>query len=143
MWLLGSGRKHWEVLQGMGLRTRGDLLKLPCSGVPRRFGAAMLVEIVAALGRRPDPRESIVRTPTFASRLELFARADTTEQVLHGAAVLLEAGWWDNALAGRDYFIAETADGALLWIHRERLPLDRRGEDSTAGSGWFLHGRFG
>ncbi len=90
VWLLGPGREHWEALQGMGLRKLGDLLGLPRSGLARRFSEAMLIEIDAALGRRPDPREPIVLPPVFESRLELFSRADTTEQVLHGAFVLLE-----------------------------------------------------
>ena len=50
----------------------------------------------------------------------------------------IEAGWWDAELAERDYFIAEAADGALVWIYRARLPLSASGD-----SGWFLHGRFG
>jgi protein ImuB len=90
VWLLGPGREHWEALQGMGLRKLGDLLGLPRAGLARRFSEAMLVEIDAALGHRPDPREPIVLPPAFESRLELFSRADTTEQVLHGAFVLLE-----------------------------------------------------
>jgi len=48
-------------------------------------------------------------------------------------------------LAERDYFIAETGEGALVWIYRDRLPLTR-GAGSDAGgeaAGWFLHGRFG
>jgi protein ImuB len=57
----------------------------------------------------------------------------------------IEAGWWDAALAERDYFIAETGEGALVWIYRDRLPLARRGEegDGDQASGWFLQGRFG
>ncbi len=90
VWLLGPGREHWEALQGMGLRNWGDLLTLPRAGLARRFGETMLAEIDAALGRRPDPREPMLLPPAFESRLELFARADTTEQVLHGASVLLE-----------------------------------------------------
>ena len=90
VWLLGPGREHWEALQGMGLRQLGDLLGLPRAGLARRFGEAMLAEIDAAFGQRPDPREPIVLPPAFESRLELFARVDTTEQVLHGAAVMLE-----------------------------------------------------
>lgn len=89
VWLLGPGREHWEALQGMGLRKLGDLLGLPRAGLARRFSEAMLVELDAALGQRPDPREPIVLAPTFESRLELFSRADTTEQVLQGACVLL------------------------------------------------------
>ena len=53
----------------------------------------------------------------------------------------IEAGWWDAGLAERDYFIAEAADGALVWIYRARLPLSRSATRSE--SGWFLHGRFG
>jgi protein ImuB len=51
----------------------------------------------------------------------------------------IEAGWWDAELAERDYFIAEAADGALVWIYRARLPLSAASEKN----GWFLHGRFG
>ena len=90
VWHLGPGREHWEALQGMGLRQLGDLLGLPRGGLARRFGEGMLLDLDAALGRRPDPREPIVLAPVFESRLELFARADSTAQVLHGAAVLLE-----------------------------------------------------
>jgi len=90
VWLIGPGREHWEALQGMGLRSLGDLLGLPRAGLARRFGETLLHEIDAALGHRPDPREPIVLAPSFESRLELFARADSTEQVLYGAFVLLE-----------------------------------------------------
>ncbi|HEU5100780.1 MAG TPA: hypothetical protein VFU22_17245, partial [Roseiflexaceae bacterium] len=54
----------------------------------------------------------------------------------------IEAGWWDlgdAALAERDYFIAQTGDGALVWIYRARLPLSDAGQEQ----GWFLQGRFG
>ena len=89
VWLLGPGREHWEALQGMGLRTLADLRRLPRAGLARRFSEALLNELDRALGAMPDPRISITLPPTFQSRLELFARADTTEQVLHGAGMLL------------------------------------------------------
>ena len=90
VWLFGPGREHWDALQGMGLHVLGDILDLPRAGLARRFGEALLDEVDAALGKRPDPREAIVLPPGFESRLELFARADTTEQVLHGATLLLD-----------------------------------------------------
>lgn len=40
----------------------------------------------------------------------------------------IEAGWWDGADAQRDYYVAETGEGARLWVYRE------------AGGRWFLHG---
>lgn len=55
---------------------------------------------------------------------------------LLGGPERIEAGWWDSALAERDYFVAQTPSGALVWVYRERLPCD-------SGHGWFLHGRFG
>ncbi len=89
VWLLGPGREHWEALEGMGLRTLGELRRLPRAGLARRFGEALLRELDAALGQRPDPRVPVELPARFDSRLELLARADTTEQVLHGARVLL------------------------------------------------------
>lgn len=50
----------------------------------------------------------------------------------------LETGWWDEAgPAVRDYFIAQAASGALVWVYRHRLPVDGTGPD------WFLQGLFG
>jgi protein ImuB len=89
VWLLGPGREHWEALQGMGLHTLHDLQQLPRAGLARRFGTEVLDELDRALGRRADPRRWLTLPAVFASRLELFARAETTDQVLHGAAVLL------------------------------------------------------
>jgi protein ImuB len=89
VWLLGPGREHWEALQGMGLSTLSDLRRLPRSGLARRFGTTMLADLDRAYGERPDPRVPIELPPRFHSRLELFARADSAEQVLHAAAMLL------------------------------------------------------
>ncbi|MED5620178.1 Y-family DNA polymerase [Ideonella sp. BN130291] len=89
VWLLGPGREHWEALQGMGLHTLGDLRSLPRSGVARRFSPGLLQDLDRAYGLQPQPSAWISLPPVFDSRLELFARADTTEQVLYGAAVLL------------------------------------------------------
>ncbi len=89
LWLVGPGREHWEALQGMGLRTLYDLRGLPRSGLARRFSEDLLDDIDRARGAKPDPRQWVALSDTFDSRLELFARADTTEQVLHGASMLL------------------------------------------------------
>jgi protein ImuB len=52
----------------------------------------------------------------------------------------IEAGWWDSGTpAVRDYFIAQTEDGCLVWLYRARLP----NIDNDAGeANWFLQGRF-
>ncbi|HEY9068472.1 MAG TPA: DNA polymerase Y family protein, partial [Burkholderiaceae bacterium] len=123
VWLLGPGRMHWEALQGMGLRTLADLRTLPRSGLARRFGAELLDELDRAYGIRPDPRIAIVPPPVFDSRLELFARADSAEQVLHGAGILLDRliAW----LAARHAYVCRFA---LVMQHEPRW---RRDEDGT------------
>jgi protein ImuB len=45
----------------------------------------------------------------------------------------IESGWWDEAVAVRDYFVAEDAHAARYWIYRERGVDDAR---------WFLHGLY-
>jgi protein ImuB len=45
----------------------------------------------------------------------------------------IESGWWDGADVQRDYYLAQTAAGARLWIYRE----------CTGAREWFLHGVFG
>ena len=90
VWLLGPGREHWDALEGMGLRTLGELRRMPRTGLARRFGEVLLDELDRALGQRPDPRLWVKLPDSFESRLELFTLADTTEQVLSGAGVLLQ-----------------------------------------------------
>ena len=89
LWMLQAGREHAAALQGMGLHTLGELLALPRDGLARRFGAGLLDQIDRALGLQPDPRRFAVLPAVFESRLELHTRAENTDQVLHGAAVLL------------------------------------------------------
>ena len=50
----------------------------------------------------------------------------------------VEAGWWNSPLTERDYFIAQTPVGALVWICRARLPLSV----DEAAQGWFVCGWF-
>ena len=126
VWLLGPGREHWEALQGMGLKTLSDLRRLPRAGLARRFGEALLDELDRAHGERPDPRQPVILTETFEGRLELFARADTTEQVLHGAGVLLGllAAW----LAARHAFVRRFT---LVMQHEPRWRKDDRTPGAT------------
>ena len=127
VWLLGPGRIHWEALQGMGLRTIAELRAVPRDGLARRFGEVVLGELDRATGHRPDPREAIELPATFESRLELFARADTTDQLLHGATVLLArlVAW----LAARHAFVRRFT---LRMAHERRSRRDETGATPTA-----------
>jgi protein ImuB len=46
----------------------------------------------------------------------------------------IECGWWDDATAERDYFIAQGTEAACYWVYRQRSGNDVQ---------WFLHGLFG
>ena len=87
--LFSGHPQHGAAWQAMGLHTLADLRRLPRDGLARRFGQGLLDDVDRACGHRPDPREWLVLPAAFESRLELYARADSTEQVLLGAAVLL------------------------------------------------------
>ena len=119
VWLLGPGRAHWEALQGMGLRTIDDLARVPRDGLARRFGPVVLDELDRATGARPDPRDPLTLPACFESRLELFARADTTEQLLHGASVLLArlVAW----LSAQHGFVRRFS---LVMLHEQRSRHD-------------------
>ncbi|MFZ4480899.1 MAG: DNA polymerase Y family protein [Rhodoferax sp.] len=54
----------------------------------------------------------------------------------------LEANWWSGSsdCALRDYFVARSEQGGLLWIYRERLA--RPSGRADADSKWYLHGFF-
>ncbi|KQQ33374.1 DNA polymerase [Duganella sp. Leaf126] len=44
----------------------------------------------------------------------------------------LEAGWWNDQSAARDYFVAQGSDASCYWIYLER----------TTDARWFLHGLY-
>ena len=73
----------------MGLHSVADLRRLPRDGLARRFGPALLLALDRARGDAPDPQAWVELPPQFSDKLELFARADTTDQLLAGARVLL------------------------------------------------------
>ncbi len=124
--LLGACRQHADVLLATGLHTVADLQALPRDGVSRRFGQAVLDELDRALGRQQDPRRWLTPPPLFESRLELYARAENTDQVLHGAAVLLaRLVAWAQARQGR------VGAFTLRMLHERQRSQDR-GETPAA-----------
>lgn len=87
--LLAAAAGQVPTLQGMGLRTLGALRRLPRAGLARRFGEALVDEVDRILGARPDPRLPLSLPDVFSAELELWSRADTIEQILPAAEVLL------------------------------------------------------
>lgn len=94
---------QWHArLQATGLRTLGELRRQPRDGLARRFGPELLERLDVARGLAPELRPVFSPAPLFDSALELLARADHAEQLLHGAAVLLQRlVAWARSLQGR------------------------------------------
>ena len=91
-------------------------------------GARQQLESVCAT--RPfwllDPPQSISPPAQDA------AARNTEPYTLLSGPERIESGWWDGRDATRDYFVANGADGELLWLFRERRPPH----------GWYVHGLF-
>lgn len=71
----------------------------------------------------PKPLKLLVRDerPFYMSPLKILEGPER-----------LEAGWWNDDTAVRDYYVAQAADSTCYWIYRERIP----------DAPWYLHGMF-
>jgi protein ImuB len=83
-----------------------------------------------APGRTSAPKEETRLAPRPVWLLERPRRLAEGDFTLLAGPERIESGWWDEAEAKRDYFVARTGKASLAWIYRER-----------EGS-WFLHGYF-
>ena len=79
-----------------------------------------------------DPRSSSPLRPLwlFAEPRPLGAEPASSELKLLSGPERIEAGWWDGNEVGRDYFVGRDAQGAEVWLYRDR------------GGQWFVQGVF-
>jgi protein ImuB len=113
-----------------------------------RLGAEQVFSVCAVEDHRPEwawriRRESEAPDRTHAASvprvverpLWLLARPQRIRS--HGQKLRgperIETGWWDGHEVTRDYFDVRDAEGARLWVYRER----------NAPHGWYVHGIFG
>lgn len=80
--LLGLPDASRRALRDLGLRRLGELMRLPRTGLSRRFGPELLDSLDRALGRRPDPRPRFEPPARFSSRLLLPAEIADSEALL-------------------------------------------------------------
>ena len=99
-----------DVAGGVHAGTRGKIGVAPLPDAPRPL---WLLDQVEPLGHR------LQQAP--------WTLKDGPERI--------ESGWWDGNDVRRDYFVAETQDGEIVWIYRDH----RYGVDDGE---WFLHGLF-
>lgn len=87
---------------------------------------------VALKGAGKDPRSSSPVRPLwlFAEPRPLGAEPASAELKLLSGPERIESGWWDGNEIGRDYFVGRDAQGAEVWLYRDR------------GGQWFVQGVF-
>ena len=86
---------HGTTLARLGCRTLADVRRLPRGGIGRRFGPALLAALDHAYGLRPEVYDWVALPVTFAARLELPGRVETSAGLLFGARrLLLQLSSW-------------------------------------------------
>ena len=79
-----------ERLARMGVRTIGQVLRLPRAGFARRFGTDSLATLDRLTGRSPDVRERFRARERFRRRRELGYELENQAAILGALAPLLE-----------------------------------------------------
>jgi len=77
-------------LLGMGVRTLGELMRLPRAGFAKRFGVARLADLDRLLGRRADPRRRLTRSERYRGRLDPDHELEDHERILAALRPLLD-----------------------------------------------------
>ena len=88
--LLRWPEEHTARLVAMGVRTLGELMRLPRAGFARRFGPELLADLDRLLGRRADPRARLVRRERYRGVRDFDHEIEDHERILHALAPLLE-----------------------------------------------------
>ncbi|MEO8065142.1 MAG: DNA polymerase Y family protein [Pseudomonadota bacterium] len=77
-------------LAAMGVRTLGELMRLPRAGFAKRFGVTMLADLDRLLGRRADPRRRLVPRERYRGRRDFDHEITDHERILQALSPLLD-----------------------------------------------------
>jgi protein ImuB len=126
-----------RVLQGMGVRTIGECVRLPREGLARRIGMPRLRDLDELFGRVPEVLASWQPSEGFRESVEL--PCETADQALLAQALVPSLGRLGDVLRSRQ------ATVPALWIrllHRRQAPTVLRvgllEPCSDAGALWEL-----
>jgi protein ImuB len=78
-----------ERLQGMGISSLAECLRLPRDGFARRFGKERLAQMDRAVGRCPDPRDGFSPPEHFEAGVDLPAESMDTDCLLRASEPVL------------------------------------------------------
>jgi protein ImuB len=84
-----------EQLTRVGLRTLGEIARLPRDALARRCGAALVEWLDRVRGAKPDPRAAYQPPEAFMRKIELFAPVEGVDALVFGVRRLVGelAGW--------------------------------------------------
>jgi protein ImuB len=93
--LLPAGVLRWPDdanarLLAMGVRTLGDLLRLPRAGFAKRFGPVLLADLDRLQGRSADPRRRLARRERYTGRVDLDHEIEVHDRILEALRPLLD-----------------------------------------------------
>ena len=109
---LSAVNVHAAILARLGCRALADVRRLPRGGIGRRFDKEVLLALDQAYGLHPEAHRWVALPATFAARLELPGRIETTAGLVFGARRLLLQlqGWLAARHSGVTAF-------TLRWRH--------------------------
>ncbi|HKU89435.1 MAG TPA: DNA polymerase Y family protein [Steroidobacteraceae bacterium] len=81
--------EHVARLAAMGVRTLGELMRLPRAGFARRFGPGMLADLDRLLGKRADPRARLTPRERYRGARDLDHEIEDHERILQVLEPLL------------------------------------------------------
>jgi protein ImuB len=136
------------LLDRLRARLGNDAVRLLAPHPEHRPERAMRGRVVASAAAPAAPRGKAAQTgdapllPPAPRPLWLLgepqplaALLEAQPWVLREGPERIESGWWDGHDVRRDYFVAESPKGEVVWIYRDH----RYGIDDGE---WFLHGIF-
>lgn len=100
--VLQCSLREAAALAAWGVRSLGDVLRLPRAGLARRLGTPFVLRLAQALGECPDPRPRVVFPERFEQRIEFLVPVEHATAILFGARRLVGAlgGWLHRRAAG-------------------------------------------
>jgi len=81
--------EHVARLAAMGVRTLGELLRLPRAGFARRFSPELLADLDRLLGKRADPRARLTPRERYRGARDLDHEIEDHERILQVLEPLL------------------------------------------------------
>lgn len=115
--VMGLKQREYATLAALGVEHLGGLFALPPSGLARRFGTRLPLQMAQALGEAPDPRLPFAFPEHFEQKLELPAKVSVSAMLQFAARRLLASlsGW----LTARASGITECT---LVMLHEDLPP---------------------